>query len=97
MLLRLYYNTGIHVLSFSSHFHIVFIFSILGDEVAHVSPFIKPFWKSLCSQWIQHSMNIGIDLMVKLDLYSIYLYSVEYELAHGIIKSIVLKLNYYGL
>jgi len=45
-LLRLYYNTGIHVLSFSSHFQIVFIFSILGDEVAHVSPFIKPFWKS---------------------------------------------------
>jgi len=32
-----------------------------------------------------------------LGLYSIYLRSVECELAYGMIKSIVLKLDYYGL
>ena len=58
------------------------------------SPFLK---SSECSQWIQHSMNVGIDLRVKLGPCSIYLCSVECELAHGMIKSIVLKLNYYGL
>jgi len=32
-----------------------------------------------------------------LGLYSIYLCSVECELAHGMIKLIVLKLDYHGL
>jgi len=99
MFLRSFYNTGMHVLSFSSHFQIVLMFSILGDEVSHVLHFSKPFWKSsdAHSGFSQHSMNVGIYLRVKLGLYSIYLCSVEYELAHGMIKSIVLKLNYYGL
>jgi len=44
--LRSFYNTEMHVLSFSSHFRMVFMFSILGDEVSHVSPFSKSFWKS---------------------------------------------------
>ena len=94
--LRSFYNTEMHVLSFNSHFRIVFMFSILGDEVSHVSPFSKPFWKSLDAP-SGFSMNIRIDLKVKLGLYLIYLYSVEWELVHGMIKSIVLKLNHYGL
>ena len=35
-------NTGMYVLSFCSCFRIVFMFSILGDEVSH----IPPFWRS---------------------------------------------------
>jgi len=44
--LRSFYNIGMQVLSFSSRLQIIFIFSILGDEVSHVSPFSKSFSKS---------------------------------------------------
>ena len=96
--LRSFYNTGMHVLSFCSHFRIVFMFSILCDKVSHVSPFSKPFSKlSDAHSGFSNIMNVGIDLRVNLGLYSIYLRSVECELANGMIKSIVLKLNYYRL
>jgi len=41
-----------------------------------------------CSQWIQHSMNIGTDLRVK------YLCGMECELVHGMVelfRTLVLK------
>jgi len=40
-----FYNTCMYGV-FSSHFRIIFMFSIFADEVSHVSPFSKPFCNS---------------------------------------------------
>ena len=97
VLLCSFYNTGIHVLSFSSHFQMVFMFSILGDKVSHVSPFSKAFWKSLDAHsgfskhecWDRPQGQVG----------SIFNILVEcgVQVSTWMIKSIVLNLNYYAL
>jgi len=91
--LCLFYNTEMYVLSFCLYFRIVFMFSILGEEVSHISPFNKPFWDSSDA----HS-GFSMAWILESTLGSSYLCGMECELVYGMVDLLwTLVLKYFSL